>query len=221
MTSLRYVLFSPRYSSPNSYEFINLIYENWKNTFQQVLGEKGGQLHTDDFYRYDMIGVLLKNGEFVGSHFYSTFDLNLKCCTDHHFFQDINPLVLARLRSQGVKSLYSLEYTNVGDGFRKDQGDVRWSEVLTGCALQTLDTSKVDGIIGTPRTDIKANVTAMRLGAEEIQAPFKKMNYECSVIFWRKDPDRKLYNQNLQKLVQQSCYNLENLILPLNERIAS
>lgn len=208
MFNLRYVLLSPHHPNQETRHLLNITYESWKNTFSKVVEDKGGDLNKDDFFRYDLIGALFYEDKLVGSHCYSLFDLSLNCCLDHHFMQEIAPETIDKLLQKKQQLIYSLEYTNILPEFRKDSSNIRWVDVLTGCALKMLDGSVANGIIGTPRTDIKVDKTAIRLGAEEIQPPFKKMNYECSVIYFPKRKDRALPDPAVNQLVQQAWNGL-------------
>ncbi|QDK38302.1 hypothetical protein [Bdellovibrio sp. NC01] len=218
MFNVRYVLLSPHHTNEQSRRLLNQTYESWKKTFNQVLGSADAHLELDDFFRYDMIGVLLQGDSIIGSHYYSLFNLELDCCLDHHYMDDIYQETRDKLKAAGHKSIYSLEYTNIVPEWRKrSMANIRWVDVLIGCALKFLDESPEDGIIGTPRIDIKMDETTSRMGALTIQPPVKKMNYECAVIYWPKLSDRKLYSPELQRLVDSIWSKHEDFLMPKPE----
>lgn len=208
MFNFRYILLDPH--SPHGEEnvaLLNRAYEVWVNTFNRVVASTGGDLNKDDFFRYDFIGILLCGDELVGSHCYSLFNLDLQCCRDHHFIKEIDASTIQYLVGSGQTLVYSLEYTQVCEDYRKNQGNIRWVDVLSGCALKFLDSSFAHGIIGTPRKDIKVDKTALRLGAREIQSSLRKMNYECSVIYFSKQLNRNFDDPVVEQYVQSLWRN--------------
>lgn len=203
MFNFRYILLSPHNANTQeSQDLLNKVYDTWGKTFSNVVEDTGGQLDKDDFFRYDLIGVLMHGNSIVGSHCYSLFNLKLNCCLEHHFFQNISSEVIQQLIKDGQSLVYSLEYSQISPEFRKGSGNIRWIDVLIGCALKYLDNSDANGIIGTPRTDIKVDKTTFRLGAVEIQPPIKKMNYECAVIYFPKKINRHFDNPLVAQYVQ-------------------
>lgn len=215
MFNARYILLSPHHTNEESQRLLNLTYKSWKNTFNQVLESAGGHLELDDFFRYDMIGVLMQGDSIIGSHYYSLFDLKLDCCQDHHYMEDVTAETRAKLIAEGNSLLYSLEYTNITPEWRKSSANIRWVDVLMGCALKCLDETPASGIIGTPRVDIKMDQTCIRMGGYNIQEPVKKMNYECTVVFLPKQKQRKFYSPEIQQVIESVWKNHESFLAPV------
>lgn len=215
MFHVRYVLLSPHNTNEESRRLLNLAYHSWKKTFNQVLGSMGCALELDDFFRYDMIGVLLQGDSIIGSHCYSLFDLELECCQEHHYMSDVTPETRAKLIAEGRSLIYSLEYTNITPEWRKSATNIRWVDVLMGCALKYLDESAASGIIGTPRVDIKMDTTCIRMGGYNIQEPVKKMNYECTVVFLPKLTTRTFYSLGIQQWVDSLWQSHESFVAPI------
>jgi hypothetical protein len=203
MFGFRYVILSPHYVPDQHIDLFNSVYKSWTETFSDVLTKAGGKLDPDDFFRFDCIGVLLHNSDIVGSHYYSLFDLRLESTRDHHFIHAIDSSTLEKLIDSGRPRVLTLEYSNMRPEWRKHAQSTIWFEVLTGLGLKYMDASVADGLLGTPRLDLKVDQMTYRLGAYEIQPHLTKMNYPCNVIFFDKKTERQFDNPETNSLVDR------------------
>jgi|GEM_PF-2585781 hypothetical protein len=203
MFGFKYVVLSPHYVPDEHIPLFNTVYKSWTETFKQVVESKGGKLDADDFFRFDAVGVLLHGQEIVGSHYYSLFDLRLDSSRDHHFIHAIDSSTLDALVNRSCPRILTLEYSNMHPKWRKHAQSTIWFEVLTGLGLKYMDQSAADGLLGTPRKDLKVDEMTYRLGAYEIQPHLTKMNYPCNVIWFDKREERHFDNPETETYVRE------------------
>lgn len=203
MFGFRYVLLSPHFVPESQIKTYNDIYASWRTIFDEVLEGMGGKLDRDDFFRFDYVGAILHGDKVVAHHHYSLFDLRLQSSKEHHFIASLDEATVEGLIAKGHPRILSLEYSAVLPDYRKSMGTTPWFEILTGLGLSYLDNSIANGLIGTPRTDVKADKMTYRLGAETLQPPLTKMNYECAVIYFPKLQNRTYENPETTRWVNQ------------------
>jgi hypothetical protein len=206
MSEYQLYVLSPQHTQDNSISLFNQVYSEWKNSFSQLLSASGATLDPDDFYRSHFVLAVLQQDQVVALDTMTVFDTRLDCTSDHHYWQALQKTTLETLKREGVRRTFSLEYLNVLPKWRKNSSRIRWSEVLIGLGLKLMDDSEADGLIGTPRIDVKVLDVCLHLNSRELQEPIKKMNYPCSVVFFPKTTQRKFADPITQIYVDQ-LYN--------------
>lgn len=176
-------------------ELLNQVFSMWEQTFGSVLNDKGHELDFSDFCRCHAAGVIRYKDEIVGFNLFTIFDFSLTSHLRHPYVSELSSATVAYLQSRHCTRLMTMEYFTVGFSWRRKYRDVPWAEILTGLGLQYLDYSPANGVLGTPRTDIKVDQMCYRLGAKEIQPPIKKMKYECAVVLFEKQTRRHFSNE--------------------------
>lgn len=211
MFGYKYHLVNPHHVPENNISLMNNVYDLWESCFRPLAEGAGEKFDPDDFFRVDTMGVLTHGDKIVGSHFYALFDLRLKATLNHHFFQYLDNSTIEDLKQRGHNHMLTLEYTLINKEYRKSQQSIVWAEVLTGLGLKYLDQSIGSGILGTPRIDAKVDQMTLRLNAEILQDPVRKMNCPCAVVYFPKQQNRSLPNPETQALVNNLWKNHENV----------
>lgn len=195
-------LLSPHFVEDSNIAEFNQVYAEWKKVFCEVLEAKGGTLDPDDFFRNDYILTINKGDELVASCTLTMFDVRLNSSLDHHYFQALQKQTPDEIKARRLNRLISIEYLNVLPNWRKSKSDVPWVEVIIGTVLKMMDSSEADGVIGTPRIDVKVLEACKNLEAIEVQGPISKMEYPCAVVVFPKRQNRKYKNPTTHFFVE-------------------
>ncbi len=176
-------------------DLLNCIFEMWEQTFGSVVSQAGYHLDFSDFFRCHSVGVIRYKNEVVGFNLFTVFDLNLNSHLRHPYVAHLNESTVISLKERQCTRLMTMEYFTVAFSWRRKYRDIPWAEILTGLGLQYMDQSPAHAVLGTPRTDLKVDQMCLRLGAIPIQNSIQKMNYECAVMLFEKEPKRHFQNQ--------------------------
>ncbi|HWU44948.1 MAG TPA: hypothetical protein VN132_15955 [Bdellovibrio sp.] len=202
-------LFSPQYVPDTHKEFFNEVYGAWKTVFSSVLEKAGGALDPDDFFRNHQICVITQNKKIVCLWTMTMFDIDLLSSKEHHYIRALHPSSCAELVTRKLKRLVSIEYLTVLPEWRRNQGSVLWPDIMIGLGGMIVDTSPADGLIATPRIDLKVDQTATYFGGEILQEPINKMNYPCAVMVMHRNAQRSFRNETISQYIQSLWRNVE------------
>lgn len=194
MHGFHYLLLNLHHHDPAHTPLINRVFEMWESTFAKVMDQADHELEPDDFFRSHQIGVLMFHDEIVGFNLFTLFDLSLLSTARHRYFQSLGSCSPARLNSNKVNRVLTMEYFTISPSWRKQMRETPWGEILTGLGLKVLDHSSADAILGTPRMDLKVHEMCYRLGGYDFQEPVERMNYKCAVVLFPKMMQRCFVN---------------------------
>lgn len=194
MFGFQYYLLSPHFVHPEYVDVFNTVYNAWEKSFAEVVESAGGTLDPDDFFRNDLITAVLHDNEVVTLATMTLFDLRLRSSLEHHYIKALKPETIENLKKDQLNRLVSVEYLNVLPKWRKNNSQIRWTEVAIGLCYKIYDDSIADILMGMPRTDVKVLDVGKTMYAIEVQEPILKMNYPCAVTIVHKTTDREFNN---------------------------
>ncbi len=172
LDGVRYVFLTGKMSPDSQYfELYKNVYKLWSQTWKKAFTDVGSPeaYSADDFYRQDIIPVIAKGNEPLAAHFYTFFHTENPAAMDHHYFEIFPPSLIQRLKSQGVRSLMSMEYLTVNYHYRRSVVGFSLAEVLVSLGARVMQESEVDGAVG---------VAVKAAGVDQLAS---KMNYRLEV----------------------------------------
>lgn len=207
--SYQYVVIPKNCPTPQSLEMYHMIYEAWLELWRGVFseGNRAFEPDTDDFLRQDYVVGIFDQGNLVGFHLYSFFDLRKKMCTKHSYFNGIDPQSFEKLKADNINNVMTMEYLSVMPNYRKKFSNIPWGEVLIALGLQLMKTTAGDAAFGTARVDVKVDSMASQLGFHELQSQIAKYDYSCAVIACPKKSVREHSDEKIRKLIQDLWSN--------------
>ncbi len=180
----------------------NRVYKLWYKEWQKVFSSDSRNFKpsADDFLRQDLMAVILDSNNVVGFHFYSYFNLRRVETVNHSYFDQIEKSSFEKLKVKNMNIVMSMEYLTVLPDYRKKESHFPWGEILISLGTRVLNSSHADVAFGTPRSDVKVNKMAEKLGCETLQAAVSKYDYKCEVMIFPRDresvhPDKLIQNQ--------------------------
>lgn len=190
MNQYQFRIFNPRkiQDNPQEVELSNQLYQTWAQVFSKVVISAGGKLDPDDYFRNDFALVLYDAEQVIGFSLCTEFDLRLMSSREHHYWKALAPQTLDLLqKDHHINRIMSMEYLTVLPDWRQTRAEqISWAEVVSGLGLLYQDHFAVDGLLGTPRADIRMSAICEGLGGVALQPPILKMNYPCSVHLFPK-----------------------------------
>ena len=172
----------------------NKVYAFWRNFWTRVL-EKNRSPHSlkiEDFFRQDLIGVLLHDGEPIGLHCSTYFNLNQTSAIDHPYFSSsFSGDYLKFLHAENKKVGLTIEYLTIDEAWRKQNFKYSLAEVLIGLHVELFKKSQADCIVAVARTDLKVHKMADKFGYSVIGEEVIKHNTPCALITCSKEETRE------------------------------
>lgn len=204
-------------SSTHEINELNSLYSMWRKTFSAVVNPKGAQVDPDDFFRQNFIFCLKHEAEIMGFALGTVFDLRVQNHKEHHFIGSLNPFTVEKIRQSGLDRILSLEYLTLETEWRKKSTEVLWAEVLIAVGILFADHNPeiIDGLIGTPRNDIKMNNVGNNAGFTTIQDEIFKMDYPCAVQINPIQKNRIFKNPQTDEMARSLWNSRIDLINPI------
>jgi hypothetical protein len=151
----------------------NQAFQFWEDFWNRVFAEihMDRRVSSDNFWRQDMVTLLMHKGEIVGQHLYSFFSMDSLATLKHTYAkQSFHPEFFETLKQRKIVSLMSIEFLAVADRWRKKHSGVSLASVLVGLACQQQKHYNIDALIAPTRAKLKITELLIEHGGEIIVA---------------------------------------------------
>lgn len=187
-------------------EIYNQAFEVWKKTWTRAFSEMGSPPpNPDNFIRQNVILAIAHGQEVAALHLYTIFDLRLQAHREHSYLtKHCTPKALAKLESQGVKRVMSMEYLCVDENYRSSKVGVNLSSVISGAGMEWAKEQRVDGVLGMARNEKNIDKLGKALGGEVLDVIPNLHNESWAVIGFLRE--------NLQPHPQEAERELANTL---------
>ncbi len=219
MEKFQYYLFNPRDLNESNLELSNLVYRSWKQIWTEEFAPVNIVPNSDDFNRNDVIACIMdvERNSLVGFHLYSAFDLRSQASLDHHYLSDCGDLIYAKIKSQGVNKVMSMEYLTVMPDYRGRKSPIPWGDVIISLGNHVMETSPWDGLIGTGRVDKNIEKKSSPLGSISCGI-VKRMTIDCELLLIKKGTSKEFKDPDLAKFVSDLWNNKNSSVQLLTEK---
>jgi hypothetical protein len=141
---------------------VNLSYEFFKDIWKPVAKKLEFKLNYDDFLRSDVAHLLVEDGEPAALVLASFFDLRIRACFDHSYFQKFPKGFTRQLRSDQCNNWMSFEYLTT----KKCAYRMELAYLILGLSFKSLDDLKAQRAICLTRDDVGINKIVQQYGYE-------------------------------------------------------
>lgn len=190
VSSIEYLILPGK--PPANFEYLDLYneaYRFWRSFWGNVLDEVGGDrrtLRADEFFRQDLFSVLVAQGEIVGMHTYTVFDLNQVPTYDHSYINKyVHEHSQAKLRDMHVSRFMTIEYFSLKPGWRGPDVGVSMGRVLGLLSMRVGESLGLDGVLGAARVDVGAAHIADDIGMVTIQRGIEVFGKPTNIVLWK------------------------------------
>lgn len=183
----------------------NEVYDLWKKTWSQIFEDVGNakSFVPDDFYRQDIIPIILYEGEIVAFHLYTFFNTNQKAVLDHRYFSIFDGETLDLLCSKSRSYFMSMEFLTVSPDWRKSQTGVSFAAILSSLGLEVLRAVGASAAIAPARKENKINSLAYSFGATCLKSDVQRGNLVCDLIAVMLEDIQSCTESNEREIVEQ------------------
>lgn len=200
----QYYLFNPRRLNNETAKLSNQVYAMWKNVYDGIFQS----LHTDDFYRNEIITCIkdIESDKVVAFHMYSGFDARSISHQEHRYMDAFGPELIAQFRKEGATTFMTMEYLGVNPEYLVKQTGIKFADVISGLGMEVLHASPWDGLLAVARMDYKIHQKAYSMGMR----PFKQImreQYPCELLFMLKHESIRVQDPKLDQLVRDLWAN--------------
>lgn len=158
-------------------------YDFWKNYWRRVFRTKAPDFWDPmDFFRQSLVYCLYYDGVLVAQNLSTFFHLDDHITYELPYFEGFEGAPAALLKSEGVKSVMTVEYTAVHPGYGERRTGIRFAEVMNGLAADMFRELNFDATIGTPRKLSGLNDVAMSFGYRKVGDNYQKAGWELDVL---------------------------------------
>lgn len=187
-------------------DLYNQAYRFWRAFWGEILDEVGGDrrnLKADEFLRQDFFSAFVCDGEVVGMHTYTIFDLDLQPTSDHSFFvKYIQGHSLGRIREMNVSRLMTIEYFSLKPGWRGPDLGVSMGRVLGHLSLRVGEALGLDGVLGAARVDVGVAHIAYEAGMVPIDKGLTIFGKPTDIVLWTPGT-KSAAGESVQRLVAE------------------
>lgn len=205
LDEFEYYLIDGRFPPQGESKLYNLAYDAWKTnwlaTYREL--ESQAQPSPNEFFRFDVVSVLLWRGQVIGLHLYNFFDIEAEAHQEHPFFNLYTAQIWADLQEQGFRKLMPLEYLWVDRSWRRSVTNISIADVLIHCGLEVFRLSDADAAVGVTRNDRKVNNSVYRTGADAIAENLSLHNVSVDLCLWRREKLRFVLSGVEQELFRE------------------
>jgi len=165
---------------------LNKAFLAWQTNWQEVESSTGFSFNADEFYRQNAILVLLDpNGDVMGCHLYSFFNLKTLAANNTSFFAKFDESYKRHLIEREIVNSFSVEYLTVCKKYRRN-GELSLARAIISLSCKVLENSMFDGILAQTRDDVKVNKMAEEFGGEVVSQGFKMNGIASSFVIFQK-----------------------------------
>jgi hypothetical protein len=166
---LRYVTLPGR--CPRDFAAVDLhnhIYRYWETFWNQIFSEisPGEVVAQEDFFRQNVVSVLLDADKIVSVHLYSFFNLKSEAALAQPYFKkNYFQSDISQMLKRDVHTVMSMEYLTLDPKYRKSVVGFSMSELIIGLGFEVLKSSGQEAMIAPCRRDLKVDRMAEKFGA--------------------------------------------------------
>lgn len=228
VNNLKYIILPGKYpEDPQLHTLHNQAYLYWQNFWNNVFRENGSKdtVCADNFWRQDMVTMLMHENEIIAQHLYSFFNIKSLAAINHTYFTSIfNDEYFKKLKNRQSYSVMSMEYFAVSPHWRKKNCGISLASVLIGLACKHQTILLSDALIGPSRSDLKVTQLTTEYGGDIIVSGLSMHNTPVDLIAIFKDKAKPHPDFNVQRLVNklwQERTNFVNIDRYINKKVAA
>ncbi|KYG67727.1 hypothetical protein AZI87_00115 [Bdellovibrio bacteriovorus] len=196
----QYYLFNPRILTDETAKLTNQVYETWKQVYDGIFES----LHTDDFYRNEVITCLkdVETDEVLAFHMYSVFDDRASSHLEHRYMEPFTPELVKKFQAEGAHTYMSLEYLGVNTSYQLSKPGFKVADIISALSMKAFEASPWDGLLAVARMDYKIHEKAQRFGMRPM-GEIMRGKYPCQLLFLKKTETKELSDPFLAKMVNE------------------
>ncbi len=181
---LRYLLHSGSMADPATAPLHNSAFRLWQKSWRQTFAELRSEAvpRADDFTRQSVIGALFYRDEAVGLLLHTYFNLDLEATRAHSYLSTYPPSVVDKLRSEGIKEVFSMEYLTLDPNWRRNLVGVPLGEVLLGLGVKLAENSGLAAMLVVTRNEKRVNDILYGFGARCLAKDLTKHNVAVDLV---------------------------------------
>lgn len=162
----------------------NRLFTYWAGFWEKIYTEAGSpqSFNPDDFLRQDLIASLFYDGELIGMHLYSFFDIEQAAIRKHSYFKFYPEDYYSFIQNRGARSMMSFEFLTLDPNWRKSQTGLHFAKVITACGVHVALKMGIDAGIAPARADNKANEIGYSVGFEPYAKGIIKRNFPVDIM---------------------------------------
>lgn len=209
----QYYLFNPRVLTLETSILANEVYCTWKDVYAGIFDK----LHTDDFYRNEIIACIkdVDANKIVAFHMYSCFDSRAKAHHEHRYMEAFPKNLVDTFINENATTYMSMEYLGVNPEYRTDVSGIKFADVIISLGMMVLEHSPWDGLLAVARMDYKIHEKAQKMGMRPV-GHILRAQYPCELLFMKKSESKPLQDPFLAKMVENlwnTKINFTNIVI--------
>ncbi len=185
LKKLQYTLMAGKGRGEVTYpELHNKVFRFWKDFWTHVYGKQGSldAFNLDDFSRQDVVGVLHSGDEVVALNLSTVFQADLQACREHHYFKFYPPEVFEFLKSEGARTLATIEFFSVNPNWRSHLAGLSLGEIVVGLGVNLSRALGADAMFAAARTEVGSSRMGQTYGMRCFQAGLVKRNFKIDLL---------------------------------------
>jgi hypothetical protein len=161
------------------------VFEFWKATWKPIFEKVGSPqaFMVDDFYRQDLIPVILHKGQIVATNFYTIFNMSNPAASEMRYFSIFPPEAMSWVKKYGKTSVMSMEFLAVHPEWRRQPGSTfSYAEALISLGFELMKHKNFDIAVGVPVKITGVQEMAKNLSCKVLAEGVQRGNLACDIL---------------------------------------
>jgi hypothetical protein len=187
-------------------------FEFWKSTWKPIFEKVGSPqaFMIDDFYRQDLIPLILYKGEIIAANFYTIFDLRNPATREMRYFSIFPEHAMNWVNIHGKNRVMTMEFLCVHPDWRNHGGAFSFAEALISLGFELMKSKEIGAAVGVPVKVTGVQEMAKGLSCNVLAENVKRGNLVCDILCQTVNNVKPHHNPNTHSFISLLWNTHEN-----------